>query len=76
MANAGITQFHLAEGKTAQVSDGEITIAYPSGAFQHIPTRLELASSGILKDPSTTFNASVPMSMRSLICGVVPWITS
>ena len=54
-ANAGITQFHLAEGKTAQVLDGEITIAYPSGAFQHVPTRLELASSGILKGSKYDF---------------------
>ena len=59
-ANAGITQFHLSEGKTAQVLDGEITIAYPSGAFQHLRNKLQLASKGILKESKYDFTCINP----------------
>lgn len=54
-ANAGITQLHLAEGKKAQVLDGMITIAYPSGSFQHLRNKLSLASKGILKNTMYEF---------------------
>ena len=59
-ANAGITQFHLSEGKTAQVLDGEITIAYPSGTFQHLRNKLQLASKGILKESKYDFTCVSP----------------
>ena len=47
-ANAGITQFHLAEGEKAQVLDGVITVAYPSGYFQRLGNKLKFAEKSIL----------------------------
>ena len=49
-ANAGITQFHLPEGEKAQVLNGIITVAYSSGSFQRLGTKLEMAEKSMLSD--------------------------
>jgi len=80
-ANAGMHQFHLSEGETAQVFDGEVSLAYDSLAS--VQTRLENPPK-VLADSAfhwTRANSSSPSSSTEhdkddALHVIDPWGTS